>query len=209
MLLATFFPNTTFGWTFYLVLVGLTFVAAVIDWRTMTVPKPLVLVVLVTGLLMNVVRGAWLGSEGLPLAYLNWTGPAAGAVDGLLFALAGFATGFALFFVLWALGTCGGGDVKLFAALGTWLGPLWSIYMLVGTWCVVMVGYVLIGYLIHILRFGRKPRKQQVTYSFPIALSVLVLLLWILRVDLGIAEWLPQIKKTSAQKSTPAVELQR
>src|SRR5438270_8400 len=56
-----------------------------------------------------------------------------GALDGLLFALAGFGLGFALFFVLWVLGACGGGDVKLFAALGAWVGPALAVGVLAGT----------------------------------------------------------------------------
>ncbi len=200
MITATFFPDAAFGWLYYGTLVGLLAIAAVIDGRTMKVPKLLVLMVLFGGLILSLVRGAWLGSQGLPVAYLSATGPWIGAVDAALFSLAGFATGFGLFFLLWIMGTCGGGDVKLFAALGVWLGPLWTIYILVGTWCVVMVGYVLLGYLIHVLRHGRRPRKQQVTYSFPIALSVIVILLWVFRVDLGIAEFLPQVKKTSAMR---------
>jgi prepilin peptidase CpaA len=38
-------------------------------------------------------------------------------------AMLGFAAGFGLTFVLFGLGALGGGDVKLLAALGTWLGP--------------------------------------------------------------------------------------
>ncbi|HTN75944.1 MAG TPA: A24 family peptidase [Pirellulaceae bacterium] len=43
--------------------------------------------------------------------------------QGVLFALAGFAVGFALLILPWILGGGGMGDVKLLAALGTWLGP--------------------------------------------------------------------------------------
>ena len=35
----------------------------------------------------------------------------------------GFATGFGITFVLFGLGALGGGDVKLLAGLGAWLGP--------------------------------------------------------------------------------------
>ncbi len=45
-----------------------------------------------------------------------------GALDGFLFALVGSLVGFAFFAILFALGTCGGGDVKLFTAIGAWLG---------------------------------------------------------------------------------------
>jgi prepilin peptidase CpaA len=41
--------------------------------------------------------------------------------------LAGFALGFALLFLPWLLGGSGMGDVKLLAALGAWLGPLYLL----------------------------------------------------------------------------------
>lgn len=43
---------------------------------------------------------------------------------GLLAALAGFAVGFGLLLLPWLLGGGGMGDVKMLAALGTWLGPI-------------------------------------------------------------------------------------
>ena len=48
---------------------------------------------------------------------------------GLSAALLGFAAGLAVFFPFFALGGMGGGDVKLMAALGTWIGwqpVLWT-----------------------------------------------------------------------------------
>src|SRR5690242_13454132 len=42
---------------------------------------------------------------------------------GLGDAMLGMLVGFALPFVLFSLGALGGGDVKLLAALGVWLGP--------------------------------------------------------------------------------------
>ena len=41
---------------------------------------------------------------------------------GMLLALAGLAVGLAVYFPIFALGGMGGGDVKLMAALGTWIG---------------------------------------------------------------------------------------
>lgn len=43
-------------------------------------------------------------------------------LSGLQFSLLGFATGFGLLFILFAIGGSGGGDVKLMGALGAWLG---------------------------------------------------------------------------------------
>jgi prepilin peptidase CpaA len=45
---------------------------------------------------------------------------------GILQSLAGFAVGFAIPFVLFVLGAVGGGDVKLLAAVGAWVGPVAS-----------------------------------------------------------------------------------
>ena len=42
--------------------------------------------------------------------------------DGILNGLGGFGLGFGLFFVLWIIGSAGGGDVKLMGALSVWLG---------------------------------------------------------------------------------------
>jgi Flp pilus assembly protein protease CpaA len=189
---ATFFPDVVFAWTFYLTLAAVTLIAAYIDWRKLIVPKPLVLVTLVSGLAANAWRGALLAQQGKAVAYLDPGGVAWGAIDGVLFSLAGFAVGFSLFFILWLLGTCGGGDVKWFAALGAWLGPLWTIYLLIGTWFVVMFGFVLLGWLVHVVRHGRRPRRQQVAYSFPVALTMIALLAWFCRVELELVVPKPQ-----------------
>jgi prepilin peptidase CpaA len=47
---------------------------------------------------------------------------------GLLWSLAGWATGLVLFLPLFALGGLGGGDVKLLAAFGAWLGPVGALW---------------------------------------------------------------------------------
>jgi prepilin peptidase CpaA len=60
------------------------------------------------------VPGAVLGIA-LQVAYGGWRG---GAV-----ALAGMALGFGIFLLLYTVGGMGAGDVKLFAAAGTFLGP--------------------------------------------------------------------------------------
>jgi prepilin peptidase CpaA len=52
-----------------------------------------------------------------------------GGVDGLLLAAAGCAIGLVIFFVPFALGGLGAGDVKLLGALGTWLGPAAALWV--------------------------------------------------------------------------------
>jgi prepilin peptidase CpaA len=51
----------------------------------------------------------------------------------------GFAAGFVLMFVLYAVGALGGGDVKLVAAVGTWLGPLGTLNVFVASAIVGMI----------------------------------------------------------------------
>lgn len=47
--------------------------------------------------------------------------------EGWWFALAGFAVGAVLLILPYLLGGGGMGDIKLLAALGTWLGPFWIL----------------------------------------------------------------------------------
>jgi len=55
----------------------------------------------------------------LGIAVGSWTGGAAGAMT----SSAGWLAGLAIFFVPFALRGLGGGDIKLLAALGSWVGP--------------------------------------------------------------------------------------
>jgi prepilin peptidase CpaA len=77
-------------------------VAAAIDLRTGRIPNPLTAIV---------------AAAGLGLAAAGLTGQSMGG------ALIGAAVGFALMLPGHLLGGTGAGDVKLLAALGTWLGP--------------------------------------------------------------------------------------
>ncbi|MGQ9503515.1 MAG: A24 family peptidase [Thermogutta sp.] len=60
--------------------------------------------------------------------------------EGWLFALTGFAAGAALLLLPYLLGGGGMGDIKLLAALGSWLGPAW---ILVAFAAGIVVGAVL------------------------------------------------------------------
>ena len=103
----TFFPNLPFGWLYYAVLIAFLLVAAYIDSRRMVVPKKLSLTVLL-GILFNLC-GSWMGELGLKVWLFEPSGVLMGAADGFLFTLAGFFTGFGIFFVLWIVGACRGG----------------------------------------------------------------------------------------------------
>jgi prepilin peptidase CpaA len=52
-----------------------------------------------------------------------------GHTTGLVQALSGWLVGAAVFFLPFALGGLGGGDVKLLAALGAWIGPMDAVWM--------------------------------------------------------------------------------
>jgi Flp pilus assembly protein protease CpaA len=191
-----FFPDPAFGWTFYLVLVGITAIAAYTDLRTTVVPKWLTVTAFLLGLALNVVRGVWLGTQGVQVWQLA-PGPWLGGLDGLLFGLAGAGVGFAVFFLLWVLGTCGGGDLKLFTALGAWVGAKYTVYVFAGTLPVLLVLIVakvlLGGWTPHAIRKTlkedrtRSKKKFHVTYSLPVALVTALFLLWFFRVDLHLA----------------------
>jgi prepilin peptidase CpaA len=190
-----FFPNLGFSWAFVGVLVALLLVAAYIDFRTLKIPKAVVFSILGTGVLANLVRGIWMGAQGRGVFLVSESTWWLGLLDGLVFALVGFVCAFAFLFVLWILRTCGGGDVKLIAALGAWLGPqlvLYAILVSVAVLFVVAIGQVVLALLtgkgLEALkdRSRHKP-KWRMTYSFPVAVATAIVLLWFCRVDLGLA----------------------
>src|SRR5262249_25857422 len=109
----SYFPTAIFGWTFVGVLFALTAVMAVFDLRTAVISKKLTIATLVLGFVAQIVRGGLLAAEGRPVWSLGASGVLVGGFDGLLYACCGAVAAFALMFVLWILGTCGGGDVKL------------------------------------------------------------------------------------------------
>lgn len=59
------------------------------------------------------------------VAYHAW----AEGADGLVFAAAGWTVGVGFFLFPFLLGGLGGGDVKLVAALGAWLGPSEALWL--------------------------------------------------------------------------------
>jgi prepilin peptidase CpaA len=124
-----FFPDPVFGWTFYAVLLGFLAVATYTDVKSLIIPKALTLSMCALGVVFSVVRGVWLGSlyqdSGSSLVVWHFArSPVLGGLDGLLCSLEGFAAALVVFFVLWRIGLMKGGDVKLVAALGAWVGPI-------------------------------------------------------------------------------------
>jgi prepilin peptidase CpaA len=207
-----YFPAVVFGWLYLVLLIGLLATAAYFDLRALRIPKSLTLLILTLGIAVNVIRGIWLGADGNVVWVLGEGGAGTGTLDGLLFALAGFGFGFTLFFVLWLMGICGGGDVKLFAALGAWTGPYLLVLVLMGTVVVIfaiMVGRIVWGivvgqgrallslvfpaYALPGRRPGTRARAAVLGLSLPLVLGCLLALLWALRVDLRLAEPGPAI----------------
>ncbi|HXD85407.1 MAG TPA: A24 family peptidase [Urbifossiella sp.] len=153
-----------------ILVVGLGY-AAYVDWTTLKVPKWLTIGLLALGIAMNLARGGWLGrdsDDGLGLGLLN----------GFLFSLAGFALGFALFFLLWIFGLGGGGDVKLVAATGAWIGWLPVLLSI----ALSLPFLILVTVLVSVYRMGsgKLPptavqgggrRKAVTTFSLPFALG--------------------------------------
>jgi len=73
----------------------------------------------------------------------------AGGLSGVGTAMLGMLTGFGILLVLWLIGGGGGGDVKLMAAVGAWLGPIPTLYVFF-----LSAGFALLFGLIVILVSG-------------------------------------------------------
>jgi prepilin peptidase CpaA len=90
------------------VAVGIGLTACVTDLRSRRIPNALTFGTAAAALVYGAVMGGW---AGLGNALLGWV---IGAV---------------VFIVPFALGGLGGGDVKLLAALGAWLGPMPAVWV--------------------------------------------------------------------------------
>lgn len=179
------FPNHEFAWAFAVVLLGGLVAACWHDLRTLRVPKTVSVGLLAAGVLANLIRGAWVGSHGVEVWKLGENGAAVGALDALLFALVGFAAGFGLFFLLWVFGVGGGGDVKLAAAVGAWVGPVLFLFVLGVALVAVML--LTFGKLTLALLAGRpgkglkaKPTPWRLlSYSLPLTVGVAVVMAFV------------------------------
>ena len=196
-----FFPDPYFAWTFYAFLVAFCLQGAYLDLRRAILPKKLTLSLLAVGVVFNIVRGARLGLMDKQLSWLPTGNVWLGAADGFLFSLVGFVLTMVLFIIFWIMKLCGGGDVKLFAALGAWIGFPYSVFVMLGS--VVVMVLLLIGRLLagglspiavrkrlmqsQVIQGGPGKGKWKMTYALPVAVSVAVVLLWVYRFDLNLA----------------------
>lgn len=99
----------------YVLLLCLLAVALASDIRSRRIPNPLIAAGIVLGLLFHGV-----------LPHPTTPSPF-GDAQGLIYGLAGIATGFAALLPLYALRAMGAGDVKLLMMVGAFLGPLQTV----------------------------------------------------------------------------------
>ncbi len=90
-------------WFLYIPLLGALLFAAIQDARTRKIRNYLTFTLLLAGLAQSFFP-------------LHTVSPS--------MSLAGFGVGFALTFILFAMGALGGGDVKLLSGVGAWIGPV-------------------------------------------------------------------------------------
>ena len=138
------FPPTAIGLFWGAVFSLLLLLAAVTDIRERRIPNIGVLVLLVAGFVFSLTTR--------PLG------------DALSASLLGCVLGFGLFIAFWPMGVLGAGDVKLFAAIGAWLGPTATFNAALVT---AMVGGVMALYALAMRRLALVPsfRSVKVTAS--------------------------------------------
>ena len=113
-------------------MLGLLTWAAAVDVRERRIPNWLTFSLMLAGL-------------GQSFTWARTVGPA----DAFL----GLLTGFGLTFALFALGAVGGGDVKLLAGIGAWLGPLPVL--------IIFAAEAIIGMVIVLVQAGVRGRLTQ------------------------------------------------
>lgn len=84
-------------------------------------------------------------------------------IDGFWVSLLGFAVGFGILFVLWIIGSAGGGDVKLISALATWLGWLMTLKVLLCSLIFVTTGTIGIVAVGMMSQGVRRTKEQYLT----------------------------------------------
>jgi prepilin peptidase CpaA len=156
-------------------LVALRTIACASDLRTRRIPNWLVLVVAIIGIASEIVTKSW--------------------VAGLTQAGEGLATGLLVWLPFYAMRMVGAGDVKLFAAASTFLGPHAAIeaafYTAVfgGVMALAFMvsrsgwatTFIRVGHAMHqplLLRNTPSPERRRMPYALAIAAGVLTVIWW-------------------------------
>lgn len=84
--------------------------------------------------------------------------------DGIWNGLIGFLIGFGLFFVLWIIGSAGGGDVKLMGGLSVWIGKTLILKLILASLIFVVLGTA-VAVVLGISRQGWKKTKSDLAAS--------------------------------------------
>ena len=130
-------------------------IAVAFDLLEHRIPNVLVLLMLLTGIALNTL-GPANGREGLLAKF-----PGALGVD---VAFWGGVTGLALFLPFYVFGAFGGGDIKLLAALGSFLGPAEVINLAL---CILIAG----GFLAVLRILWAANRNTELSNRMPFALA--------------------------------------
>ena len=112
-------------WILLICVGAFTAIAAVSDVCTRRIPNRLTVPVFFAGLLFQFGLRDRFGFNGF---------------DGITDAALAFLVGFGILFALWFVGGGGGGDVKLMGALSVWLGVRHTLYVLVASTVLVLIG---------------------------------------------------------------------
>ncbi|MFO0816171.1 MAG: A24 family peptidase [Gemmatales bacterium] len=176
-----FFPDATFGWIYYGLMLTCLLALVATDLRIQRLPNALTIPMLLLGLVMNIVRGAWLGNQNVDLRFIGIPGALGGGTQGLMEGLAGACMAFTLFVVLWQMGKCGAGDVKMMAAVGTWVGYVHFFFVFAGT--IVAVLFIMLVWWSYAFATRRNPGLK-LSYAIPCFISLSILMPWLWRRDL-------------------------
>ncbi|AZS16853.1 prepilin peptidase [Paenibacillus motobuensis] len=114
--------------------------AFITDVRSMKIPNKITLSGFIIGLAYHAVTGG---------------------IEGILFAMKGAAAGFGLMFIMYLFRAVGGGDVKLFGAIGAWLGVSLTLSILM--YSILAAG--VLGMVILLLRRELIMRIRNVMHS--------------------------------------------
>ena len=184
-------PSPLFAWACFILLMSGLCISSYIDFRTYRIPKIIPGLLLIGGLLASLGRGAILAWQGKTVWLMSHPGPLMGAMDAWLLALVSGFMAFSVFLVLWILGVCGGGDVKLFTALATWIDPYDALLIMAVSFSLVCV-WSLSVYIFRIAQVQPGPTRirrighggDQITlkgtrtsYSMPLTLATAIVLL--------------------------------